>query len=238
MLVVRHPIRAPAHVWIPHLTPTPENVAGDAVFRAPAVVLADAGLALALVVDVDDVAHASGWRAWLDYDHATRTITLAAGAYRAGGHVFYERVPARLGDARVRLRLHVLSSTDPKDLANPYGLAARWLWERWGRPGLAAMAGPPIDALARHVLRWAFASGWTESVWQEVDGLRRTSAPARPSSSSTSRAIRASRSPNGRGASREASGTRPGSRPSAAPTGSSATPGIRTTVTSKSAPAR
>jgi hypothetical protein len=170
MLVVRHALVETTHVWVPHLTPSPENVAGDAVFRAPAIVLADATVAIALVVDVEDVAAARGWRAWLDYDHPAREIRLAAGAYDTLEHVFYERKPAHFSDA-VRLRLHVLSSTEPSDLANPYGLAARFLWQRWGRLAFERSPAPPIDTLAKHVLRWAFESGWSESVWQEVPEL-------------------------------------------------------------------
>jgi hypothetical protein len=162
-LLVRHPLAHPAHVWVPHLTPDAGNVIGDAVFRSPAVVIADDALALAFIPDLDDVARASGWRAWLDYDHPRRTVTLAAGAYRETGHVFFEREEARFESARVRL--HVLASRSPEDLANPYGMAARWLWSRWGHE---CPAPPPIPRLMEHVVRWAFSSGWSESVWQPV----------------------------------------------------------------------
>lgn len=167
-LVLRHAFTNPVHLWIPHLTPEPGNVMGDAVLRAPAIVLADERVALVLVVDVDDLARAKGHRAWLDYDHEARAVTLGAGAYDVSGHVFYTRAPARLGDAQVALRLHIVASTEPADLANPYGLAARWLWDRWGHAGYERATPPPVPRLTEHVLRWAFASGWTESVWQEV----------------------------------------------------------------------
>lgn len=168
-LVLRHPIAAAEQVWIPHLAPEPGMVIGDAVFRAPAVVIASASVVLVFIVDVDDVARADGWRAWLDYEHPSSTLTLAAGAYREGEqHVLYERCPARLGDARVALRLHVLASEQGSDCDNPYGLAARWLWERWGRPGCERAAPAPLSRLMERVVQWAFASGWSESVWQSV----------------------------------------------------------------------
>ncbi|HEY6459623.1 MAG TPA: hypothetical protein VIY73_05705, partial [Polyangiaceae bacterium] len=84
-LAVKHPLAEATQVWVPHLTPDPGNVAGDWVFRCPVVVVADATVALALVVDVDDVHAAAGWRAWLDYDHPRSTLTLGAGAYRHEG---------------------------------------------------------------------------------------------------------------------------------------------------------
>jgi hypothetical protein len=170
-LVVRHPIDRPAHVFVPHLTPGAENVIGDWVFRSPAIVVADGSLALALIADVDDVAGANGYRAWLDYDHPGKTVTLGAGAYRHEGHVFFVRAPLE-GACRVSLRLHVVASTRPDDLENPYGLAARFCWERWGRPRFERAAPPPLATHMDRIARWAFSSGWSESVWQEVDGAR------------------------------------------------------------------
>ncbi len=174
-LAVVHPIRSTVHVWVPHLTPEPGYVIGDWVFRSPAIVVADRELAVAFVADVDDVRGAAGWRAWLDYDHPRATVTLGAGAYRQEGHVFFVREPWLAGSsAKVTLRLHVLASTHPDDLENPYGLAARWCWERWGRPGLERAAPLPVAGHMDRIVRWAFSrEGWEESVWQPVtlDGI-------------------------------------------------------------------
>jgi hypothetical protein len=167
---VVHSIEHPRHVWVPHLTPDDANVIGDAVFRSPAVIVADGTKAIAFIPDLDDVAAASGWRAWLDYDHPRRTVTLAAGAYRTEGHVFFAREPAPAAAAGARLRLHAVESREPRDLDNPYGMAARWIWDRWGRAGHERAAMPPVGRLLEHVVRWAFSpDGWAESVWQTVD---------------------------------------------------------------------
>jgi hypothetical protein len=169
-LVLRHPLESPEHVWVPHLTPEDGNVIGDAVFRAPAILVADRTVALAFVPDLDDVRDVSGFRVWLDYDHPKKTITLAAGDYRLDGHVFYVRERPRGQGQAVRLRLHVLVSSEAGDLQNPYGMVARWMWSRWGRPAYER-AGKPrsLAPLMEHVVRWAFTSeGWGESVWQQV----------------------------------------------------------------------
>ena len=178
-LVVAHPIQNALHVWVPHLTPEPGNVIGDWVFRSPAILVADRELAIAFVVDVDDVSASARWRAWLDYDHPRATVTLGAGAYRQDGHVFFVREPMRGGESEsVSLRLHVLASTLAEDVANPYGLAARWCWERWGRPGLERAAAMPVAGHMDRIVRWAFSrEGWGESVWQPVE-LEGTSAGA------------------------------------------------------------
>jgi len=168
-LSVRHPLRNPGVVWIPHLAPVAGNVIGDAVFRSPAILVSDATLALALVPDLEDVARATGWRAWLDYDHPRSTLTLGAGAFGTTGHVFFLRQPARI-DASLALRLHVVASHRAPDRENPYGMAARWIWERWGRPAHDRATAPPVSRHMERIVHWAFSKeGWGESVWQPVD---------------------------------------------------------------------
>ncbi|MBS2020422.1 MAG: hypothetical protein JST00_46625 [Deltaproteobacteria bacterium] len=170
-LSIVHPIHVTSHVWVPQLTPEPGDVMGDRIFRAPAIILAGEGLALAIVVDVDDLHHAVSHRTWLDYDHPRRTLTFGAGDYAEKGHVFYERrASERPSEAAVLHRLHVLASTDPAHVANPYGMAARWMWDRWGAKGHAKSAPLPYAAYMAHIVRWAFSreEGWGESVWQEV----------------------------------------------------------------------
>jgi hypothetical protein len=172
-LRVRHPIAKAEHVWVPHLTPEPGNVIGEWVFRSPAIIVADASIAIAFVVDVADVRRAKGHRAWLDYDHPRGEVTLAAGNYRHDGHVFFVREPARAWHGtKVSLRLHVLASTRAEDLENPYAMVARFLWEQWGRRGFERFdrATLPVATHMDRIVRWAFSSeGWGESVWQDVN---------------------------------------------------------------------
>jgi hypothetical protein len=166
---------APRTVWVPHITPEPKNVIGDWVFRSPAIVLADGDRAAAYVPDLDDVARvrAGGGKTWMDYDHGARTITLATGEYRHEGHVFFVRGDATSEIEGEHVRMHVLESDRRQDVDNPYGLAARFLWEKWGRPAHERAPKPPYDAYVAHVLRWAFSEdeGWAESVWQDAGEL-------------------------------------------------------------------
>lgn len=167
-VMVVHPINDAVHVWVPHLTPSDGNVVGDWVFRSPAVIVANQSRAMAYVPDLDDVAtvRAAGEQVWLDYDHEARAITVAVGSYRHDGHVFFVRETSNDDES---VRVHVLESVRAEDLANPYGLAARFLWERWGHAGHERAEAPPFDAYVDHVLHFAFSDeGWAESVWQEV----------------------------------------------------------------------
>jgi hypothetical protein len=152
--------RRPDHVWLPHLAPTDANAIADAVFRAPAVLLTFGETTCAFVPDLDDVgtiATTTSSRVWLDYDHRTCSLTVAVGAYREDGHVFFVREPPQL-DRGVRLRVHVIVLED-----EPYAAIARWLWSKWGRAGLERPP-PALPALMDHAVRWAFHSGW--DVWQ------------------------------------------------------------------------
>ncbi len=172
------------HVWVPVLAPAPGFVMGDHSFRSPAIVAADGKLAVALVPDLDDVTagYNAGWRTWMDYDHPARTATLCAGDYKVDGHVMYRARELEYAGQAVRLRLHVLASTDPADLANPFGLAARFHWRRWGHAGLVRGGSQraPVAKYAAYINRWAFsAEGWGDTVWQEFRiGDRECGAPA------------------------------------------------------------
>jgi hypothetical protein len=183
----RHGVDQARHVWVPHVTPEAGFVIADHALRSPALVFANHRVALALVPDVDDLRRiqASGLRVWLDYDHPARTITAAVGQYRvAGFHVGYQPVPFDYQGQPVQLRLHVVTSTRPADLENPYQLASRLLWTRWGRPGYlqGGSQRAPLTTYARHVTRWAFApepGGWGDTVWQQFTlAGREAGAPA------------------------------------------------------------
>lgn len=180
-LTIVHPLRSLEHLWIPHLTPEDGNVAGDFVFRSPVIVLGGRKLAIAFVLDLDDVARADGFRFWLDYDHPARKLMVCAGAYEKEGHVFF-RAEKLVGHGRpVAFRVHVLASDESKDLENPFGMAARFFWRRWGKALSASGESQraPFANSLDHVTRWAFSGeGWGDEVWQdlELDG-RHAGAP-------------------------------------------------------------
>lgn len=171
VLRVEHTMGPLRHLYVPHLTPEPGQVAGDFVFRSPAVIWADRKVAVAFVPDVEDVAGADGYRVWLDYDHPRRRLEIGAGAYRVEGHTFFRREPLDCRGQRVRLRVHVLVGTHAADLRDPYRMVAAWIWGRWGRPALerGTVLGGPVSRYLEHVTRWAFDDEvWGKEVWQEV----------------------------------------------------------------------
>ncbi len=170
-LSLTHDLGQPRRVHVPHLTPEEGFVAGDQIFRAPAVVVADRALALAFVVDVDDVARVRDCRAFLDYDDRARRVTLGAGDYREVDHVLYRREPAEGRGQSVALSLFVLASARPADIRDPFAMASRFLWRRYGAP-LHRRGGSqraPLERSMELVTRWAFTKeGWGDEVWQSL----------------------------------------------------------------------
>ncbi len=173
-LHITHPLTVPRIVHVPHLSPEPGQVAGDFVFRSPALLLADEHVALAFIPDLDDAFAAHGFRALVDYDHRARRITFGAGDYDPEGHTFFRRKPLSCRGQRVSLKLHLLASTALDDLTNPYGMAARFFWQRWGKPRLVlptpnANDAREVERSLGFIVRWAFDSrGWGGEVWQNL----------------------------------------------------------------------
>ncbi len=187
VLNLTHGIENARHLWMPHLCPEPGYVAGDHSFRSPALIFANDSTVLALIPDLDDLdaLQKAGLRAWLDYDHPSRAITLAVGGYEKGDiHVSYRPVEIDYASQAVRLRVHVLVSDKQEDRENPFGMAARELWRRWGHPN-HAKGGAQLAPLAKYcdyITRWSFTpepNGWGDTVWQSffIDG-RKCGAPA------------------------------------------------------------
>lgn len=166
---LRHAFATPTHLYVPHLAPEDGFVIGDFVFRSPAILIADDRFAVALIPDLTDVGRLRNVKAHLDYDHPARTVRFGAADYRWEGHVFFVKQPVGYQGQTVSLRLHVVWSDKAADLANPYKMAARWMWRRWGRR-LHAKGGSqraPLSTYMHYVTRWAFSrEGWGSEVWQ------------------------------------------------------------------------
>lgn len=188
-VTINHRLNDLKHVWIPHLTPYPGYVIGDHAFRSPAIVLANEYAAGALVPDLDDLAvmqrsglrdESKGVRVWMDYEHPKSTISIAVGNYQLSEHhVSYKVAAVGYCSQKPRLRVHIIHSNDPEDLANPYGMVARFLWDRWGRAiyTRGGSQNATFQDYAKHITHWAFTpepEGWSDTVWQEfeIDGKK------------------------------------------------------------------
>ncbi|MBD3268315.1 hypothetical protein GF373_16740 [bacterium] len=184
---MKHGIDNPKQISIPHLSPKDGYVIGDHSFRSPAFIFANDDIALALIPDLEDISqcYKNGLEIWMDYHHPSQTITITAGNYTVADiHVTYKPEILPYNNQDIKCRVHVIASDRPKHIQNPYGMAARWIWRRWGhrlhKHGGSQLA--PFHNYLRHVTRWAFTpepNGWGDTVWQEfqIDG-RECGAPA------------------------------------------------------------
>lgn len=172
------PAFAPGFHWAPHLTPDEGDVIDQQVFRAPALVAADAGRVLWLIPDT--ALGTGAVRTWLDQDAPANRWTVGRSCTEVHGHVLFRRTAGATFTGRERIAFYLAASQDPADVANPFRRPSSFWWGRHGAPLLAA--GEPLAGDLRpfvaHAYDWAF-TGWERAVWQEfaIDG-RRVGAPA------------------------------------------------------------
>jgi len=162
--------------WAPHLAPEPGYVVGQHVFRAPAIIVQDGTLTLAIVPDLDIVGRRPENPWFFDYDAPGKKIWLGMVKTEIPHHVLFKKAPGMtFAPGAVELSFFVTAYHDTDQVRNPWSKTAALLWERWARPlyakGLPLAA--PLEKYIRHTYRWAF-DGWGDFVWQEfdIDGVR------------------------------------------------------------------
>jgi hypothetical protein len=172
------PAFVPRRWWAPHLTPTADHVIDQHVFRAPAVLAADATRLVALVPDLANFTWSAHSRWYLDLDAPGRQLVLGTAATIVDGHVFFRRTTgARHAAGRLVVPFFVFSAEG--DVDNPWRRLRSFMWRRWA--SAPVRSGAPVAADLRpfvdHAYGWAFER-WRDAVWQELelDG-RRVGAP-------------------------------------------------------------
>lgn len=172
----------PTFHWAPHLTPDPENIIDQHVFRAPAIVFTDDHRSLAVLPDLDCLATFTGPERWyMDMDARSNVITLGLSRYEVSTHVLFKRSPgAEYKPGKLSYGFFIMLSRDPADCFNPWRRPMQFLWQRHGH-ALFEQAAPlgrkDLTPFVEHTYRWAFEN-WPV-VWQEFDlDGKRVGAPA------------------------------------------------------------
>ncbi|MBN1419324.1 MAG: hypothetical protein JXP34_11135 [Planctomycetes bacterium] len=166
--------------WAPHLAPEPGFVIGQHVFRAPALIVAEKALTLAIVPDLALVGRLAGNPWFLDLDAPARRLWLGMTQTDIPVHVGFKKKPGmRFEPGEIEIAFFAALYRDEGDPRNPWARVSSFLWGRHGHP-LFVEGEPnrvPMDVYVRHTYRWAF-DGWKHAVWQEFDlGGRRVGAP-------------------------------------------------------------
>jgi hypothetical protein len=85
------PAFQPSFHWAPLLTPKPENIIAQHVFRSPALIVADSSLQLSVIPDLDLVGKKLSTPWYMDMDALSNTLTLGLSHSALSRHVQYVR---------------------------------------------------------------------------------------------------------------------------------------------------
>lgn len=156
---------AASFFWMPHLTPTAENIAAQHIFRTPALIARGDGKTLILIPDIES-RHAEPL--YLDMDAEKGVMTIGMSRSRVTGHVLYERAEgARYPAGTTNLSFYIF--TADTELENPFRQVLSWYWKRYGHNDMELL--PKADQLeiyCRRTYEWAFEH-WKDVVWQEFE---------------------------------------------------------------------
>ena len=157
--------------WTPHLAPYDGYVVGQHVFRAPAMIVQEGALTLAVVPDLDVVGIRKENPWFLDYDATSNRMWLGMVQTEIPEHVLFQKAPGmKFATGTVELSFFVIAYRDSGQVRDPWARVSALLWQRWGKPLYDAGEPTPgsLESYVRHTYDWAFDS-WGEFVWQEFD---------------------------------------------------------------------
>lgn len=163
----------PSFFWAPHLTPGPEYIADQHIFRCPAMMAADESHLTAVWPDLDTLKTASD-RWYMDLDAKNGRMTLGVSDAEVPVHVLFRRKKGHIFAAgEFRFAFWIYQSRRREDLQNPFRPVLDFYWKRMGEPLFDA--GHPdhrsLRTYCERTYHWAFTS-WKDTVWQafEIDG--------------------------------------------------------------------
>jgi len=157
--------------WAPHLAPDKDYVVAQHVFRAPALIVQDDELTLAIVPDLDVVGQRPDNPWFMDYDAIQKKMWLGMVKTEIPAHVLFKKIDGMMfAPGKVDISFFVTAYHNTGEVRNPWARVADFHWRRWGKP-LYEKGEPisaPLDKYVRHTYEWAF-DGWGDFVWQEFD---------------------------------------------------------------------
>ena len=156
---------SPNFFWMPHLTPSPKNIAAQHIFRTPALIARGECKTLILIPDVENQTAAP---LYLDMDAVEGTMTIGVSENQVTDHVLYERASgAQYPAGTAHIRFYLLAVD--RELDNPFRPVLEFFWNRYGKSGCARL--PKLENMDTYCLRtyeWAYRN-WKEVVWQEFE---------------------------------------------------------------------
>jgi hypothetical protein len=166
--VTIRPAFKPTFYWSPHLTPTPNSIIAQHVFRSPALIVSDSGKQLVIIPDLNLIKK-DGAKWYMDLNAQEEKITIGLSDANVSSHVLFTRKKGQvLPPGKFEFGFYILTNNDAASLADPWRKPLSFLWDTWGKK--LYESGEPVrnDLMpyVKHTYTWAFDS-WKESVWQE-----------------------------------------------------------------------
>ncbi|HEV2352624.1 MAG TPA: hypothetical protein VGR89_00135 [Puia sp.] len=154
--------------WAPLLTPMPDNVIAQHVFRSPALIVSGSGREVSVVPDLDWVGRPSEVPWYMDMDAPANTLTLGWSLTKVSGHTLYVRKKGLvITPGKMEFGFYLITGMTAGEVS-PWRSTEHFLWHKWGKP--LYDSGEPLssdlDNYVDRTYHWAFDS-WRNAVWQE-----------------------------------------------------------------------
>jgi len=167
------PAFQPSFHWAPLLTPRPENIIAQHVFRSPALIVADSSLQLSVIPDLDLVGKELSTPWYMDMDARSNILTLGLSYSGISRHVQYVRKGGMIIPAGKTQFAFYIISEKVSSSGTPWRSTEAFLWSKWGKAlyGKGEPTQVDLGSYINHTYEWAFHN-WRNAVWQEfpLDG--------------------------------------------------------------------
>ncbi|WP_130858937.1 hypothetical protein [Gracilibacillus phocaeensis] len=164
--------------WKTHLSPEPNMVIGDRVFRSPSMVVEDKARMCALIPDIHDIKENRVIPHVMDYVQHGHYFMYGLSHYKATGHVYYQLHPKE-NDIENEVTFQFYLAQWKKVKSNrkrDYRPLEKYLWETFActEREVKDVKKNPLDSLhalkpyVKHTYNWSFCN-WDSVCWQEFD---------------------------------------------------------------------
>ena len=161
-----------ACIWKPHLTPSPDMVISEGVFRSPAIIFESDTEVLALIPDLDALEQPHPLPFLMDWTHDTG-LYYGVGRHEETRHIYYRLTDQPIApEEAVCFSFYWVRTRRQSAHARDFRPVLSALWALFGAPRMAhPRAAADLMPYVAHVYGWAF-DRWQDVCWQEfaLDG--------------------------------------------------------------------
>ncbi|MGZ5191062.1 MAG: hypothetical protein ACXWCZ_08560 [Flavisolibacter sp.] len=158
--------------WAPHLTPTPDHIIAQHVFRSPALIMASSEKQITLIPDLELLKKNTSGEWYMDLDAQNNKMHIGLSKSKVKEHVSFIRDKGALyPPGKLEFGFYILIEEDKTALQNPWRKALEFVWTNWGQHEYQKSLSSPtrnLEPFVEQTYNWAFNS-WKDVVWQEFE---------------------------------------------------------------------